>query len=125
MSCWRESEAIFKGVDGFEAGGGAVKFRNEIALLFSSLPLSLAICLGILQVHGTTALNAITTKGVNSPHMRKTKAKMGMRFVSCQLRTKSWKSARVSAWDETAEEREDPCWRSMRVWTLREETKLW
>ncbi len=125
MSCWRESEDIFRGVDGFEAGGGAVKFRNEIPLLFSSLPLSLAICFGILHVHGTTELNAITTKGVNSPHIKKTKAKMGMRFVSCQFRTKSWKSERVRALEETAEESEDSYWRSMRFWTLREEMKLW
>lgn len=84
-----------------------MRFRKETFLLSCTFVLSLAICFGILHVQGTILEIAITTKGVNSPHIRNTRANIGTRLMSCQFRCKSWKSERVNAPEDMAVEREE------------------
>jgi hypothetical protein len=106
------------------SGNAAVKLRNEMALRFSNVFLSLSICFGIRHVYGTTLVTATTTRGVNSPHIRNTKAKMGIRFTSNQERVRSWKLERSRKPASMAWAREPLYLVSSLAWRGRQAMKL-
>ena len=58
-------------------GSTAVKFRNEIALRFSNVFLSLSICLGIRHVYGTTLVTAIDHQWRKFPTYQKHQGENG------------------------------------------------